>query len=89
MTRGVERSIMTAIGKTASTLKNRLKIARVTHGDLTQQELAEKVSCSRQTIISIETSKFIPSIELSLRIAKVLGIKVEEIFFLDEIGDKN
>jgi putative transcriptional regulator len=70
-------------------LKNKLKIARVTHGDLTQQKLAEKVSCSRQTIISIETSKFVPSIELSLKIAQALKVPVEEIFYLeaDENGE--
>ena len=49
-----------------------------------QVELAEKVSCSRQTIISIENAKFIPSVELSLRIAKALGVNVEEIFYLEE-----
>jgi putative transcriptional regulator len=67
-------------------LKNKLKIARVTHGDLTQQELAERVSCSRQTINSIENSKFVPSIELTLKIAKTLGIPVEQIFYLEEGG---
>ncbi len=66
-------------------LKNRLKVARVTHGDLTQQELAEKVSCSRQTIHSIENSKFVPSIELSLKIANILGVAVEEIFYLEKV----
>lgn len=80
---------MTSIGKTSSSLKNKLKIARVTHGDLTQQQLADKVSCSRQTIISIENSKFIPSIELSLRIAKALGVNVEEIFYLETEGEES
>lgn len=80
---------MTSIGKSSSVLKNKLKIARVTHGDLTQQELAEKVSCSRQTIISIENAKFTPSIELSLRIARALNVPVEEIFFLEEIEGEN
>ena len=65
-------------------LKNKLKIARVTHGDLTQQALADKVLCSRQTIHSIESSKFVPSIELSLKIAKALGVSIEEIFYLEE-----
>jgi putative transcriptional regulator len=65
-------------------LKNRIKIARVTHGDLTQQELADRVSCSRQTIHSIESSKFVPSIELALKIARTLGCKVEDLFYLEE-----
>lgn len=56
---------------------------RVANGDLTQQQLADKVSCSRQTIHSIESEKFVPSVELSLKIAKVLSVKIEEIFFLE------
>ena len=65
-------------------LTNKLKIARVTSGDLTQQELADKVSCSRQTIHSIENNKFVPSIELVLKIAKALNYKVEDIFYLED-----
>lgn len=63
-------------------LLNKLKIARVVNGDLTQQELADRINCSRQTIHSIENSKFIPSVELAMKIAKELGISVEEIFEL-------
>ncbi|HWU42714.1 MAG TPA: helix-turn-helix transcriptional regulator [Bdellovibrio sp.] len=65
-------------------LENKLKIARVAHGDLTQQDLAEKVGCSRQTIHSIESGKFVPSVELALKIAKVLKVTVEEIFFFSK-----
>jgi putative transcriptional regulator len=65
-------------------LINKLKIARVTKGDLTQQELADMVSCSRQTIHSIESSKFIPSIELVLKIARALDYRVEELFYLED-----
>ncbi len=65
-------------------LKNKLKIARVTHGDLTQQELADRIACSRQTIHSIESSKFVPSIELALKLAKELNCKVEDLFFLED-----
>ena len=64
-------------------LKNNLKVMRVTHGDLTQQDLADKVSCSRQTIHSIESEKFVPSVELSLRIAAALTVKIEDLFYLD------
>ena len=64
-------------------LKNKLKVARVTNGDLTQQQLADKVACSRQTIISIENSKFVPSVELSLKLAKALGVPLEQIFYLE------
>lgn len=66
-------------------ITNKLKIARVTYGDLTQQELAERVGCSRQTVHSIEKGKFVPSVELSLKIAKTLGVKVEDIFEIQEL----
>ena len=64
-------------------LVNKIKLARVKNGDLTQQELADKVGCSRQTINSIEKGKFKPSIELVLKLARVLDTKVEEMFYLE------
>lgn len=64
-------------------LVNKIKLARVKNGDLTQQELADKVGCSRQTINSIEKGKFKPSIELVLKLARVLDTQVEEMFYLD------
>jgi len=65
-------------------LRNKLKLARVTQGDLTQEELAQKVGCSRQTIHSIESSKFVPSVELALKLAKALKTPVSEIFMLED-----
>ena len=65
-------------------LKNKLKQFRFMNGELTQQELAEKVSVSRQTIIAIEKSKFNPSMKLALLIARVFKVNVEEIFYLEE-----
>lgn len=67
-------------------LENRVKILRVTNGDLTQQALADAVGCSRQTIHSIESGKFTPSVELSLKVAKILKCKVEDLFQL--VGSK-
>jgi putative transcriptional regulator len=67
-------------------LKNRVKGFRAMQGDLTQQQLADVIGCSRQTIISIETSKFVPSVELALKLAKALNVKVEDIFSLEEEG---
>lgn len=66
-----------------SMLENKVKLARVAKGDLTQQELADKVGCSRQTIHSIESGKFVPSVELALRLARELNVKVEELFSLE------
>ena len=49
----------------------------------TQEELAEKVGVTRQTIISIEQGKYIASLPLALKIAKIFEVNVEEIFILD------
>lgn len=65
-------------------LLNNLKLQRVKSGDITQDQLSKLVSCSRQTINSIEKGKFKPSVELALKLAKVLNCKVEEIFELDD-----
>ncbi len=62
-------------------VKNKLKEIRTEKG-LSQEELALRVSVSRQTIISIEKSIYQPSVTLALKLAKVLKIKVEEIFHL-------
>jgi putative transcriptional regulator len=52
---------------------------------ITQDELAEKVQATRQTIISIEKGNYVPSVLLALKIAKVLDKKVEEIFTYEKI----
>jgi len=52
--------------------------------NMTQTELAALVNVSRQTIFSIETNKYIPSVLLALKLAKVLGKKVDYLFYLSE-----
>jgi len=66
-------------------MKNKLKIQRAIH-DLTQDDLAKRISVSRQTINTIESGKYIPSTALALKMAKTFGITVEELFQLEE-GD--
>ena len=51
---------------------------------ISQQNLAEAVGVSRQTIIAIETGKFIPSALLAIKIARYFGKSVEQIFEIDE-----
>lgn len=70
--------------KSKELLKNKVKGYRALQGDLTQQQLADLVGCSRQTIISIETSKFVPSVELAIRLSHALKVKVEDIFYFEE-----
>lgn len=63
-------------------MKNNVKIVRKSKG-LTQEELAKLLGVSRQTVISIESSRYIPSTVLSLKISKFLDKKVEELFELE------
>ena len=66
-------------------MKNNLKVQRAIL-NITQEELANKVSVSRQTIHAIESNKYIPSTTLAIKIARVFGKMVEDIFTLEE-GD--
>lgn len=66
-------------------MKNNIKVERAIK-DLTQEELANKVSVSRQTINAMEANKYVPSTVLALKIAKVFNKSVEEIFILEK-GD--
>lgn len=59
---------------------NKLRIFRSQAG-LTQEEMAQKTGVTRQTIISIEKGNYTPSVQLALRLAKVLKITVEELFY--------
>ncbi|PLX19340.1 MAG: transcriptional regulator [Candidatus Muiribacterium halophilum] len=65
-------------------LGNNLRKFRLIDAEMTQQELADKIGVSRQTIHAIERSKFNPSIKLSLEIAHFFGVPVEDIFYLKE-----
>lgn len=64
-------------------MQNRIKIERAIL-NITQEELANKISVSRQTINAIELNKYVPSTVLALKLAKVFDKNVEEIFSLDE-----
>ena len=55
--------------------------------DMTQQELADRVGVTRQTILSVEKGKYTPSVALALCIADVFGVSVESIFQLKKDGD--
>ncbi len=64
-------------------MKNTIRIERAIK-NITQEELAHKTGVSRQTINSIELSKFVPSTMIALKIGKVLQKKVDELFYLEE-----
>jgi putative transcriptional regulator len=63
---------------------NRVRELRAAHGDTTQQELADKVAVTRQTIVALEAGAYTPSLALALRIANFFRQPVEKIFWLDE-----
>ena len=61
-------------------LKNRIRKLRFEHGEMTQQELADRVGTARQTIIALEAGKYAPSLLLAFRLARVFGVKTEDVF---------
>ncbi len=63
-------------------MKNRVKLLRKEAG-LRQEDMAAQLGVSRQTIIAIENDKYDPSLELAMKIARLLGLHVEDIFTLD------
>jgi len=64
-------------------MKNRLEELRINHS-LTQQELADQVDVSRQTIISLESGRYNPSILLAFRLARFFNLRIEEIFLYSD-----
>lgn len=66
-------------------MKNKLKVERAKR-DMTQQDLADKIGVSRQTINSMEAGKYVPSTVLALKLAMLFGVEVGDIFELED-GD--
>ncbi len=62
---------------------NKIKIERAVN-NLTQEQLADLVSVTRQTINAIELKKFVPSTVLALKICKIFNKRVDEVFILEE-----
>ena len=65
-------------------LGNNIRKLRFESKEMTQQQLADLIGTSRMTVYSIEMGKFVPSTLLAMKIAKVFGKSVEEIFFIEE-----
>ena len=61
-------------------INNRIRRLRFDHNEMTQEELANRVGCTRQTIIALEQNKYVPSIELAFRVAKAFEVHLEEVF---------
>jgi putative transcriptional regulator len=61
-------------------IRNEIRRLRFEHGEMTQQQLAEKIGVTRQTVNAIELGKYSPSLEAAFRIAAVFGQPLESVF---------
>ncbi|HPN40075.1 MAG TPA: helix-turn-helix transcriptional regulator [Candidatus Cloacimonadota bacterium] len=61
-------------------ITNTIRKCRFDQGEMTQEQLAQKVGVTRQTIIALEAGKYLPSLLLAIRIARVFDKNVEEVF---------
>ncbi len=78
----------TGLGRDMAKLKinNTVRRLRFENDEMTQQALADKVGCTRQTIAAIEKARYSPSLELAFLIADALGKPLNEVFMV-EVGD--
>jgi putative transcriptional regulator len=61
-------------------IRNRIRRLRFEHDEMTQQELANRAGCTRQTIVALEQGRYVPSLALAFRLARTFGRTVEEVF---------
>jgi putative transcriptional regulator len=61
-------------------IRNNVRKLRFLGSEMTQQELAEKIGVTRQTVIAIEQDKYSPSLDVAFRIARIFGVPLEEVF---------
>jgi putative transcriptional regulator len=69
-------------------IRSEVRKLRFLHGEMTQEEIARRVGVSRQTIVAIEGGRYDPSVSLAIRIARVFTVPVEQVFILEETGNK-
>jgi putative transcriptional regulator len=67
-------------------IKNNIRQLRFMHNEMTQQQLADQVGVTRQTIVAIEKENYSPSLELAFLIAQVFGVPLENIFSFRPAG---
>ena len=77
---------MVALGKLGKAaisgceINNQIRTLRFHHNEMTQQDLAERIGVTRQTVNAIEGGKYFPSLEVAFRIAEVFNLPLEEVF---------
>ncbi len=69
-------------------MKNKIKVFRAMN-DLTQEDLAQAIGVTRQTILAIEKGKYVPSLDLAFRISRHFRVNIEEVFQYDETAPGN
>lgn len=77
------------MGAGANRVSNNIRKLRFLRDEMTQEQLAEQVGVTRQTIIAIESAKYSPSLELAFRIAFALNAPLQDVFSYDPAGDPN
>ena len=65
-------------------IKNQVRKLRFENGEMTQQELANRSKCARQTVVALEQGKYVPSLALAFRIARVFGVSIDDVFEYQE-----
>ncbi|MGA3053940.1 MAG: helix-turn-helix transcriptional regulator [Candidatus Korobacteraceae bacterium] len=65
---------------TKGRIRNNIRKLRFLGSEMTQQELAEKIGVTRQTVIAVEQDKYSPSLDVAFRMARVFGVPLEEVF---------
>jgi putative transcriptional regulator len=66
-------------------MKNKIKVFRAMN-DMTQEDLAQAIGVTRQTILAIEKGKYVPSLDLAFRISRRFSVNIEEVFQYDDTG---
>lgn len=69
-------------------ISNNIRRLRFFAGEMTQQQLAEKIGASRQTIIAVEAGKYTPSLELAFRLADAFAVPIGEVFTCEVLEKK-
>jgi len=65
-------------------IKNEVRKLRFNNNEMTQQQLAEEVGVSRQTIVAIEKYKYTPSLDLAFKIALAFDMEIQEVFYINQ-----
>ncbi|HEX5182684.1 MAG TPA: helix-turn-helix transcriptional regulator [Allosphingosinicella sp.] len=68
------------MARSGTKVTNRIRALRFSHGEMTQQDLADRIGLTRQTVIAIEQGRYSPTLEAAFRIARVFGESLENVF---------